>query len=362
MRERPYIGKNIKKTEKSEDVLVYYENRDDGVPKCLCWAEIFIITENNYNKEKNLSNEYSIILESPGDITQKRFPEEEVDTYTLFDNETKKNRTLNFTIVNKTKEFTIKQHKTLHCGAGPILIKTYIEWPKTNRQKIEIRLIPASPSKWQIYKNKSIDYTTLSPSSQTFDTTNTENYSYTNLEDVTLSTLETETFKTTSKRNRTLGKEESGSLDINLGSKSEQYGNGKVSKSKKRKRVNRDRVFKPSNINFKLRDIRAGMKRERLTRNVYFKKLSDCEDIFNTTEPNFFVNPEEYDDILNVFDLICLSNSTSSWILKGNHKFLVNIQISIEHIIIENVKGAEQEKPESVIEWEEQNVYRLNRN
>ncbi|KAJ8919296.1 hypothetical protein NQ315_003880 [Exocentrus adspersus] len=358
--DRPNIIDTVVRAyEKSKDFVSYYENRDDGLLKCLCWAELFIITENNRNKEKNVSNEFSIILESPGNITENNVPGGEVEIYTILDRETNKRRTLKFAVVNKTDEITIKEHKTVHCGAGPVLIKTFTEWPKVNKQKIEIRLTPSVPSKWQIYGE---DYMlgqkqVTSPSSQTFDTTNTEGYTFTDFEQATVSLSKiNKGVKNFYRKAKPIDRNDILKLNKNINFYKKDNNSDKSSQSQQKK------ITKFPNINFHkekntVNNSKPGMKREQVVRSMYFKKLSDGGNIFNMTEPNFFVNPQ-HDNSMYFFDLL-YPNKSQLVNLEGHHRFIINVDISIEHVFIENVNGTEQEIPESILEMEEESVYRL---
>ncbi|XP_056646247.1 uncharacterized protein LOC130451318 [Diorhabda sublineata] len=49
---------------------------------------------------------------------------------------------LNFTTVKENDNYVIREHKTLFCGAGPVLSQHYVVWPKLKRKQIEISINP----------------------------------------------------------------------------------------------------------------------------------------------------------------------------------------------------------------------------
>uniref|UniRef100_A0A6P7FUP2 Uncharacterized protein LOC114331317 n=1 Tax=Diabrotica virgifera virgifera TaxID=50390 RepID=A0A6P7FUP2_DIAVI len=112
----------------------------------ICWAESLIITENKHTKNQTISKAYSILLDTPGNLQDLPANSENSSCYEVLEQNTDQKKVLNFTTVKESGDYIIKEHKTLFCGAGPILSHHFIVWPKLKRKQIEISINPLGKS------------------------------------------------------------------------------------------------------------------------------------------------------------------------------------------------------------------------
>ncbi|CAG9820219.1 unnamed protein product [Phaedon cochleariae] len=138
--------KEFYKGHSSNFTTTYRKRKTEEGYISLCWAETLIRTENKNNKNITLSKRYSIIMESPINIDQQMIETDNTSCYEIVQNGTNGKRLYNFTTVKETDEYIVKEHKTLFCGAGPVLSEHFIVWPKLNRKQIEISIDPLPSS------------------------------------------------------------------------------------------------------------------------------------------------------------------------------------------------------------------------
>lgn len=118
---------------------------DNGYYTSLCWVEITTITVPK-NGSSTALREYAIMIQTPSDIPDKHFDPQRADAevvpYEIVDHDTRKSQVVNFTTISKSPEATVRQHRRLLCGSGPIYSKELTEWPGSNKKRIEIKVSP----------------------------------------------------------------------------------------------------------------------------------------------------------------------------------------------------------------------------
>ncbi|KAF2897642.1 hypothetical protein ILUMI_08532 [Ignelater luminosus] len=130
------------------DIKVISEVHDTGHYTSLCWTEITTITETK-NGSKSAIREYAITFETPSDIPDKylsKKPDLQLDgetvQYKIYDRDTKKSEVVNFTTISKSEDSVVRQNRKVLCGSGPIYTKEFMEWPHSDRKRVEIRVSP----------------------------------------------------------------------------------------------------------------------------------------------------------------------------------------------------------------------------
>lgn len=122
----------------------YSEVHDDGNYTALCWLEIVTLKEHK-NGSSDINKEYAIVLQSPGDIPPEYLEKDEskpVVQYELTDKDTKRSQVVNFTVIDVQKDITVYENRKVLCASGPLYTKEFIEWPTSNRKRIEIKVSP----------------------------------------------------------------------------------------------------------------------------------------------------------------------------------------------------------------------------
>lgn len=134
----------------TEGVKRTSQTHDDGHFTALCWVEIINLKEYR-NGTNDVTKEYAILLESPGDVPGEYLEEDparqrEVVPYEIVDYDTKKSRVVNLTTVSRGDGVTVRENRKMMCASGPIYTKEFTEWPRSNKKRIEVRVSPRKKS------------------------------------------------------------------------------------------------------------------------------------------------------------------------------------------------------------------------
>ncbi|KAG5861455.1 hypothetical protein JTB14_007971 [Gonioctena quinquepunctata] len=130
--------------------LTYRQKKAEQGYISLCWTETLIITEDKISKNKTLSKVHSIIIRSPIMEENITNTDQNASCYEIEGDDGRNKGRVNFTTVKETEKFSIKEHKTLFCGAGPLLSEHFVVWPKLNKKQIEISINPMDATKWKM--------------------------------------------------------------------------------------------------------------------------------------------------------------------------------------------------------------------